>query len=216
MATRKFTAKRKLRKIKVLVGGTPGRSARMISYPMFKFKGPAPLPDLSNYFKYDMPVYPLTASGTDAKGNPVSKSWDCFRFGVYLNDGSNPHYKAKGFFVAGLAMAQKHIVHKYNPEYRVHSSDSPENGSWVVTGSFLIHDGPDHPGSGQPEDLFGSIGCVEVQGVKGFTSFNDFVISISGSRKTGIDALNEIAEAGVMEVEYEAASRPPLQEIAPP
>ncbi len=216
MPTHRFTAKRKLRKIRVLVGGTPGRLLRMNSYPLFKYKGPAPLPDQSNYFKYEIPAYTLTVSGTDAKGNPISKSWECYRFGVYLNDGSNTHYKSRGFFVAGMAKAQKHVVHKFDPDYKVHSSESPENGAWVVTGSFLIHDGPDHPDTALPEDTFGSIGCVEVHGEKGFTAFNDFVISISGSRKKGIDAMNEIAEAGVLEIEYEAAIRPALREIAPP
>lgn len=109
------------------------------------------------------------------------------RFGPRLYKGAKS--------VAGLADYQKHKL-KWYPEYKLHSTDSAEDGAWIVTGNFLIHDGPD---TSSPNDLIGTAGCLEVFGPKGFSVFNSKMLELSGqSHLSKVDAI----------IEYEAATRP--------
>ena len=86
-------------------------------------------------------------------------------------------------------------------------ASSPENGAWQVYGNFLIHDGPDNP-----SEIFATIGCIEIMGVRGFVRFNDVIIGLSGPKaKTRDQRLIEIGGAGRMSITYARASRPALK-----
>ncbi|WP_180066034.1 MULTISPECIES: hypothetical protein [unclassified Acinetobacter] len=78
--------------------------------------------------------------------------------------------------VAGLADQQVHKLTWYK-EYILHSTDKAENGAWIVTGNFLIHDGPD---TCSMDDMYGTAGCLEVFGHKGFSVFNQKMLELSG------------------------------------
>jgi hypothetical protein len=150
---------------------------------------------------YLMPLYTLTVDGLDGGGQPMSKSFRVFRFGIY-----KPRTGAAAT-VVGLANEQSYVIKKYKADYPVHSHDSSENGAWVVHKTFYIHDGADSPET----EKFGTIGCVEICDQKGFTLFNNFLASLSGStRKELAEQLQEIAASGKMVVKYQKAARPPL------
>jgi hypothetical protein len=77
-----------------------------------------------------------------------------------------------------------------------------------VTGGFLIHDGPDKPMS----QIYASIGCIEIcGGPRGFDQFNDFIIQLSGSKKTRTEALVEIGAARKIKITYLKAEKPALK-----
>ena len=180
-----------IRKIHMNVGSTPIGKAITWSYPH----------DDGN--TYEIPTYKLTVSGTDDKGNPASKDYEVFRFGVQRKTATS---SAR---VVGLADLQTHTIKKWIPTYEVHSASSPEKGAWQVYDNFLIHDGPDSPMT----ELYASIGCVEIcGGPSGFVGFNDFIISLSGStKKTRGEQLKEIGDSGKLTITYQKATRPPLK-----
>lgn len=197
MPAHDFVLKSRLRKIKMTVGGAPGRMVKTFPYPV------------NNGKFYEIPTYQISVSGKDDARTPIARQWECYRFGVYNNDGSNTNHKSRGLFVAGMASKQKYTIYWFNPHYSVHSATSEEMGAWHVVSGFLIHDGPDDPMT----QLYASIGCIEICGKpKGFDQFNKFILSISGSTKKAPAALVEIGKAGIIEIEYEAAIRPPLKE----
>lgn len=197
-------ARTKLRKIKLVVGNIPGRTILTRPYPVDDGKF------------YELPTYTIKASGTDENGTPREQSWEVFRFGIYNNDGGEPHYTSRGLFVAGLAEAQRYTIGKYDPTYKVHSAVSMETGAWQVKDGFLIHDGPDIPATATnpiESGVYASIGCIEVCGTRaGFDRFNTIIRLLSGSLKKGTEALIEIGAAKIIEIEYLAAARPPLKE----
>lgn len=78
--------------------------------------------------------------------------------------------------VAGLADRQVHKLSWYK-DYILHSTDKAENGAWIVTGNFLIHDGPD---TFSMYDMYGTAGCLEVFGKNGFSTFNSKMLELSG------------------------------------
>jgi hypothetical protein len=198
VSSHNFVLKSSLRKIKLTVGETPVRKVRTFAYP------------ISDGKTYEIPTYKITVSGKDNSKTPQSKEWECYRFGIYNNDGTASDHSARGLFVAGMADAQKYIIDKFNPSYSVHSARSTELGAWHVVGGFLIHDGPDDPVS----QLYASIGCIEICGKPaGFDQFNNFILSLSGSKKTGVSGLVEIGNSGILEIEYKKAQRPPLKAI---
>jgi len=149
------------------------------------------------------PVYPCTVTGTDDSGQSVSQRFDVLRFGVQNKDGHSPR-------VVGLAEQQTHVIKAWLPHYRVHSANSPENGAWQVYDNFLIHDGPDDDN----DNMFATIGCVEIMGPKGFVRFNDLIIALSGASANDRDAkLHQIGGSGHLFVTYERAERPKLERV---
>jgi hypothetical protein len=182
-----------IREIKVTIGGSVIDHGILRSYPVDDGRN------------YSIPLYKMTVAGEDSAGNATSKDFRVFRFGVLKK---TPRAIPK---VVGLAQEQTHVIKKYKPDYQVHSASSPENGAWVVHKTFYIHDGADDPDT----ERFGTIGCVEVVDPSAFVTFNDFLISISGSTKsTRTKKLSEIAASGKMKVTYVKATRPPLR-VAP-
>lgn len=208
------------RNVSITIGGSPVGQTVTFSYPV----------DDGNY--YVVPLYNVTVSGTDAAGMAVKTTFKALRFGVYY-DPHNPvgTTKSTGPFVAGRASSQKYSA-GFRGDYDVHSADSPEPTAWDLNGGFLIHDGPDFPvdpakfdpsaqgskadPSSASNNLYATIGCIEITGEHGFTRFNSLIISLSGSELSGTAALNEIARHGLVKVTYEKASRPRLTLWRPP
>jgi hypothetical protein len=202
------------RAISFTIGGSPVGETVTFTYPV----------DDGKY--YVVPLYTVTVSGTDAAGTTVTKTFKALRFGVYY-DPNKPvgSSKSAGPFVAGRAAPQKYTA-GFRDGYEVHSADSNEPMAWDLNGGFLIHDGPDVPvdpskfdpnalgkesdPSSTANNLYATIGCIEITGDHGFTRFNDLIISLSGSKLGGAAALNEIARRRLVKVAYEKASRPPL------
>ncbi|MFY9479013.1 MAG: hypothetical protein WAQ08_15315 [Aquabacterium sp.] len=182
-------AAHRIRLIKIVVGGTPLGKQVTWAYPAGT--------DLGFYM---VPIYNCTVEGTDDAGASVTRSFQVLRFGVQSKDG-------KKASVVGLADRQRHVIKAWIPSYTVHSANSPENGAWQVYDNFLIHDGPD-----TPEEVFATIGCIEIMGKTGFIKFNDLLIALSGSKASSRnDKLHEIGRSGRMSITYEAAVRPPLE-----
>lgn len=179
------------RRIKLEVGNHPIGRAITFGYPA----GRSTL--------FEIPTYKLTVNGTDDFRKPSKKDFEVFRFGVQQKSTTSSPT------VVGLADFQTHIIKAWLPNYSVHSARSVERGAWQVYGNFLIHDGPDDPLS----EVYASIGCIEIcGGPKGFDIFNDYIISLSGSKKsTRAEKLAEIGSSGSMIITYLKANRPPLK-----
>ena len=167
----------------------------------------------SRYFI--VPVYNITVSGTNNEGKEVSQSWQVLRFMPFLNE--NPQatgYKTKTSetpIMAGLADKREHPIQRYIPEYEIHNTFSEENGGFVITGSFMIHDGPDNLQS--DAGMWGAAGCMEVVGEKGFSKMKEFIFSISGSENKNIDkGLQELVDSKNLWLNLEGTSRPPVKE----
>lgn len=173
----------KIRPITLVVGNTPAGQAVTWSYPN------------DNKMRYLIPTYSLTVSGTDADGNEVSKTFEVIRFGVRgAKDGS--------VTMVGLSDDQSYVISGWNPSYKVHSFQSPEDGAWIVHGTYYIHDGPDYPMT----QIYGTAGCLEiVGGPQGFVQFNNFLLQLSGA-----SSLSALGASGSMSIHYEQASRPPI------
>jgi hypothetical protein len=202
-----------LRKIMLEVGNVPGRTILTYAYPIPTMSKQDP----TKIQLYELPTYTIKVSGIDNTGAAVSQVWEVYRFGIYHNDGSDFHYKARGLFVAGLANEQTHLIKHFDPNYTVHSASSLENGAWQVKNSFLIHDGPDIPltaTNNSISGLYASVGCIEICGTNaGFDRFNKFIVELSGTKKTGTDALIEIASKQLVSIHYLEAKKPSLKEF---
>ncbi len=184
-----------LRYIKLTVGSTPIGKAVTWSYPNHD----------GNF--YVIPTYDMHVSGTNDSGRVSTKIFEVIRFGVHRRSTNS------NVTVVGLADPQTHTIGKWIGSYKVHSYQSKEDGAWQVYGNYLIHDGPDNPMA----EAYATAGCIEVcGGPKGFVIFNDFIVSLSGTKKAArTDKLSEIGGSGKMSIHYLAASRPPLQKRSP-
>jgi hypothetical protein len=169
--------------------------ANTFSYPYSNSNDPKKL------IRYEIPIYKVTVSGTDENGNDVSMDLEAIRFGV-KNVKSG---QAKDSYMQGIESGTFSKA-PWDPSYQPHSFESNEKGAWVVKGNYLIHDGPD------PGYLGASNGCVEILNKGGFNKFNDFIISLSGSKAPTRGAqLNEIGQKGLVTIKYEQAKVPPLK-----
>jgi RHS repeat-associated protein len=140
-------------------------------------------PDGDPSIVYKTPLYKLTVSSSLGP----SQTFEVIRFG--------PRNKNGKLSVAGLADAQTHEL-EWFPGYTLHSTNSAENGAWIVYGNFLLHDGPD-----DFNEAFGTAGCLEVVGKEGFSKLKDAVLKLSGEAcLCDVDAI----------IIYKAAKRPPL------
>ena len=180
-----------IRRIRLVAGGSPLSSKAIVkSYPVYDGK------------TYSMPMYPLDVSGVSDDGLSQTRRFEILRFGIRKQDApSSPR-------VSGVVHAQTHLIKRWIPTYKVHSYPSVEDGAWQVLGNLLIHDGPDVPTA----EAYGTLGCLEITGSPGgFITFNDYLISLSGSRKSKRDEqLTEIGASGRMSISYVAAKRPPI------
>ncbi len=135
---------------------------------------------------YEVPLYEMIVTGTDANGVTKTYNYTIVRFGVQKNENTGI-----GPRVVGLADAQTHTLNWV--DYM--------GGSWQVYGNFLIHEGADDPTTSP----WGSLGCVEVCGVDGWENFNNNIKELAGSNNEA-----EIANSGKLQATYEAAERPAL------
>jgi hypothetical protein len=178
-----------MRPVKISVGSTPVGEQKTWAYPAGQRLG-----------LFMTPIYECFVEGKNSVGAAVREKFNVLRFGVQSKDGRTAS-------VVGLAEQQTHVIKAWLPHYVVHSAASPENGAWQVYDSFLIHDGPDNPG-----EIFATIGCVEVMGVRGFVRFNDLVIALSGPKATARpQQLAETGSGGQISITYTKATRPPLK-----
>lgn len=145
------------RKLTLTLDGTPnGNHAYTWDYPDGSFE---------NHYKN--PLYTLRISN-----GKHTRAFQVIRFG--------PRYViGEGYSVAGLADHQTHSLTWY-PEYMLHSTDSAENGAWIVYGNFLIHDGPNTSDPNRADSMIGTAGCLEVFGHDGFSSFNKALRELGG------------------------------------
>jgi hypothetical protein len=159
-------------------------------------------PEGAGHGLFWIPTYNLKVAGKDKDGKAVERDFEVIRFGVHC-----PSKKTKPS-VVGLAKEQTHVINAWLPDYSVHSALSLEQGAWQVFKSFLIHDGPDDP----INEVYASIGCVEIcNGPKGFDTFNNFLIQLSGPKaSTRESQLAEIGRARNMSIKYLKARRPLL------
>jgi hypothetical protein len=181
-----------LRRIEMVVGGTPVGRAKTFPYP------------ITDHKVYEIPTYSLRVVGRNASGGLDSRVFEVIRFGVNRKvDGAAPK-------VVGLADAQAYTIQAWLPTYSVHSAASTEMGAWHVFDNYLIHDGPDDP----LRQLYATAGCIEICGGPfGFDRFNDYLMALSGSTKpTRDEKLAEMGRSRIMKITYEAAPRPPLRE----
>jgi hypothetical protein len=188
-----------IRKIKLTVGNKPLRTDCVThSHPYFDRK------------PYRIPSYSLTVSGLDDQGKPKTRTFEVFRFGVKRTDPNTPGK------IWGLARAQVHPIKKWMPNYGPHSpipgvptSEQPERGAWdVLNEKVLIHDGPDDPT--RLGLVYATIGCIEICGMQGFSDFNEFIVSLSGSKKpTRAAKLAEIGASRQMTIQFLKAVPPP-------
>lgn len=156
-ATSNTQISRVKRKLTLTLDGTPnGNHAYTWDYPDGSFE---------NHYK--TPLYTLRISN-----GKHTRAFQVIRFG--------PRYvRSEGYSVAGLADHQTHSLTWY-PEYMLHSTDSAENGAWIVYGNFLIHDGPNTNDPNRADSTIGTAGCLEVFGHDGFSSFNKALRELGG------------------------------------
>ena len=192
------------RKVTIIVSGVPNSNTYIAkTYPQGS----------SLYFV--VPVYNLTVSGTNKEGKEVSQTWQVLRFMPFLNE--NPQttgYKTKTGetpIMAGLADKREQPIQSYLPNYEIHNTHSEENGGFVITGSFMIHDGPDNL---QTEArMWGAAGCMEVVGENGFSTMKEFIFSISGSENTDMEkGLQELVNSKNLWLKLEGTQRPAVIE----
>ncbi|WP_312969071.1 hypothetical protein [Acinetobacter gerneri] len=124
-----------------------------------------PYPDGDTRLAIKTPLFKLHMY---TKKNSIGWDFKVIRFG--------PRNSKEILSVAGLADRQTHKL-TWMPNYMLHSTNLAENGAWIVTGNFLIHDGPD---TASPNDLIGTAGCLEVFGPNGFSVFNQKMLELSG------------------------------------
>lgn len=147
---------------------------------------------------YKTPVYKVFIFGNDSNGVEVRKEWKCLRFMPYWNHPDFPvsHYKAKGWLNSGLSKYRYITVTMYKRNYR--------SGAIVIEGGFYIHDGP----SVLSQPGWGAAGCVEIVG--NFEDFKNDIKLLSGSTKSSAhDAIEELVNAGRLDVEIEEETNPP-------
>ena len=113
--------------------------------------------------------------------------------------------------MAGLADKREQPIQSYLPNYEIHNTHSEENGGFVITGSFMIHDGPDNLQTGAR--MWGAAGCMEVVGENGFSTMKEFIFSISGSENTDMEkGLQELVNSKNLWLKLEGTQRPPVIE----
>jgi hypothetical protein len=178
-----------MRRITLEVGSTPIGTALTWAYPHGQSHG-----------FFTIPTYELVVSGTDDEHQPVSRSFEVFRFGVKCDRGEEPH-------VVGFAEEQAHAIKAWIPNFAVHRAAFSETGAWRIHDHFLIHDGPDDP----QHEAYAAVGHIEVCGPRGFDKFNDFVIQLSGSTtELREDKLKQIGSSGAMVIRCKQTERPEL------
>lgn len=180
-----------LREIRLIVGSKQINKGIVWAYPDFERE------------LYIVPTYNMGVTGKYDDGTPCYKQFEVIRFGVNHVLNNDP-------YVVGLEDEQTYVMQGWM-KYKLHSTNVAENGAWIVKGSFLVHDGPDDPRS-LAKGVFGSEGCIEVCGWRGFSRLNDLIISLSGAKGASREEkLKQIGSGRRMKITYKGTSRPPLK-----
>ncbi|MFC4636451.1 DUF6443 domain-containing protein [Dokdonia ponticola] len=148
-----------------------------------------PYPD-SDGEEYVVPLYRMTVTGEDENGQTQSYNFDVLRYGVERNESRN-----SGPRVVGLSDAQSYSI-IWDP------GTMGGEGSWRVTGNWLIHRGAADPTT----QAWGAIGCIEVCGLNAWDNFNNAIRTLSGS-----NSLSTIGNSGTLTVTYQSAQSPALR-----
>jgi hypothetical protein len=133
--------------------------------------------DVNGFYPlYQVPLYKILVTGTDASDNKIQFEFKAPRFMPYFNNPQRPtpHYKAIGWVNAGLSSARTVTVSQFKPNYAVQNRYSPGRGAIVIKDAFYIHAGP-----ASLQDVgFGSAGCIEIIG--NYDSFKKSIADLSG------------------------------------
>ncbi len=189
-----------LRKVNIHILGVPnGKTYIAKSYPSV------------DYLQYEVPVYDMIVSGTNERGVTESKTYEVLRFMPYLNRKKDKtRYKtiAEKPFMSGLSRERHQNFVTYNKDYEIHNTFSPENGGFVITGSFMIHDGPDDliNESGR----WGSAGCIEVTGTSGFQDLKTYMHKLSGSKESVELTMQKLVNNGLLTLKLDKAITPKI------
>jgi hypothetical protein len=177
-----------MRNVILNVGGKAVGQGKTWAYPNGKALG-----------IFYVPSFNMSVSGVDNTGARITRTFEVLRFGLHCTDGKTP-------VSVGLADYQRHIIKSWIPTYTPHSAPSIEGGAWQVYNSFLIHDGPDNI-----NEVFATIGCIELMGPLGFVKLNDLLIELCGPTATTRDEqLAQIGRSGKLSIVYEKSTRPPV------
>ena len=191
------------RDVTITIGGTPnGSRYQARTYPE------------NNGKQYSVPIYSLTVTGTNSKGENISRTWDVLRFMPYLNQNpqSSGYKQVTGStpIMSGLSDERHSTIRCYNPNYKVHNSQTPENGGFVIYGNFMIHDGPDNADN----TGWGAAGCMEVMGDEGFMELKTFIFDLSGSQNPNTEqGLLDFVSSGKLYINIEQSERPPVEPV---
>jgi RHS repeat-associated protein len=142
--------------------------------------------------KYELPLYDVIVSGTDENGTTIERHFSAFRYGIKLTDADKK--KGRPAQVVGLSQKQS---------YKLQWTFMPHFGenAWNITGAFYIHRGPDIPKSD-----WGSNGCIEISGNKGWDNFTNTIHGLTG---TNDDSL--ISKQKLLTVVIQPCIKPPLK-----
>lgn len=200
----------------VITNEQVGMFNRAVSFPHLNEKA-----DGSPQF-YKAPVYKMILQGRTDSGDWKTSEYHVLRFMPGYNpnpsedDTCDDYQKWTPISMTGLADTQS-----MNPtyiEYELHGVDSgamPDDGAFVLTGSFYLHDGPNGEDDGF---LWGAFGCCEVYGNKGMQYLKEEIASLSGIPKddntTTEDVLVELCSPSNQKlfVYIEGTSRPSVVE----
>lgn len=175
------------RKAKVMVTKKEITTGLVVSYPV------------PNGKKYIVPIYECNIEGEDSDGNFLRETFNCIRFGVYLDPD-------KGIIspqVVGLRKEQSYpIKWQYMKSMRENAWHLQKGDSgWYI-----------HRGSTDPQNVgWGAIGCVEITEIDGWKNFNGTLLNF-----TGVSKIEEINSNSLVDVYFEeVTSFPPLTEETP-
>jgi len=156
----------------------------VVAYPLRTYSAAT-----GNTLTYRVPLYKVIVSGTDSDGNPSTREYSATRFGVYNDEFTDP-------YVSGLSDGQGPYSLSWNTHY---------GGSWQIMGLFN-GDGLEtyyiHNGASGPNVAVQAIGCVGVAGPGAMVDFNSYVMGLSGTSGSGVNATVTFLPAGVPPLVY--------------
>jgi RHS repeat-associated protein len=186
-----------INKVKITISGTPNGHFYnvMNSFPIV------------DGICYTVPLYDLTVEGVK-DGAKVVRKFETIRYGPYLNPSAIQDKKYRTVReTTGMVGLSDHLVvrPRYEP-YKLHSTTEGDNGKFILDGAHYLHDGPDDDTQG-----FGTAGCCEVFGPKGFVSLMELIADLSGVDSGDTeDKVTKLTKAGKLTVELAPAKVPPL------
>ena len=153
---------------------------------------------------YRVNTFLIMVSGTSAAGEPKQQIFESMRFGVKQKSKWSLRH------IDGMSRSQEHIITQWQPDYHGASDKASEQGAWILDNNFYIRSGPDYPKDNHDMPT-GSTDALEICGVNGFSTFNKYIIELSGTKETTYhDKLNDIAAAQNVKIRFMAMKKPKL------